>query len=141
MAATFDVGLKVTSRRLSLVELAARLGQEPGSGSHDKGDLRIDGSPWTVTVWRANARDAGVPLLTQCLQVLRDMPRECVELLAGEPEEVSVSLDVAAFYEGAYFNIVLPSGLIRELSSKGVDLEMTVYPAGSEDSSERREDR
>jgi len=136
MVATFEVGLIVTSRSLSLMELARPLGQEPAAGSHNKGDARIDGSRWETTVLWLNTRAAGAGLLAQCLQVLGDMPPKCAELAGGKADDLCVSLDVAAFYEGAYFNVVLPSDLIRELASKGVDVEITVYPVVSQEDSE-----
>lgn len=111
MAATFDVGLIVTSRRLSLMELATRLGRKPQTGSHDKGEprgLKRSGLVWTCTVWRENVRDADASVYQQCSQLLRDMPPACAELLAAEPDDISVTLHVAVFYESAYCNFVAP---------------------------------
>ena len=60
------------------------------------------------------------------------MPPKCIELHTSEPDDISVSLDIAVFYKSAYFNLVMPRGLITELSTKGIDIEITAYPVSSE---------
>jgi len=126
-----DVGLKVTSHRLSLLDLAARLERDPQSGSHDNGSPR--GSPrsglvWDCTIWRENARDEDATLEVKCKQLLFDMPPKCIELRESYPEDISVYLSIAIFYTGAYASVTLPRCLIREISNKDIDLDITCYP-------------
>jgi hypothetical protein len=135
MASDFNVGLLMISRKLSLAELTVKLGQEPQSGSHDKDTPRSvvrQNVTWPCTVWRANASDPDACWHEQCLQLLRDMPQKCVELVAMEPNDISVLLSVAAFYRSAYFDLVLPSTLIGELCRRKVDFEITAYPTCDE---------
>jgi len=95
----FYVGLAVTSRKLSLSELAERLGRQPRPGSHDKGAPRgLRGDTWAQSVWRENARDVNAVWCDQALQLLRDAPPGLGALRAAEPDEVSISLDVAVFF-------------------------------------------
>ena len=135
MATKFDVSMIITSRRLSLSELAVRLERKPPKGSHEIGDprgLRIHGKVWEETSWRENALDTTLAWHEQCLCLLREMPPRCVDLRASDPGDITISLDVAAFFEDAYFNIVVPPSLIGELSEKGIDFEITAYPVDSE---------
>lgn len=133
MAKNFDVSLLIRSRKLSLSELSSRLEREPQSGSHDKGSPR--GSvTWEYTFWRENACDADSSLYAQCSQLLRDIPPKCIELLVAEPDDISVWLDVALFYEGAYCEFDLPRKLIGELFASGVDFSITAYPCSADDS-------
>lgn len=131
MSRRFEAALIVTSGRLTLSELAARLQREPSSGSHDKGSIRgfpSWGKRWTHTVWRQIASCLDGPLLEQCEQLLADMPPGCAELVRAEPEDISVCLDIACFFQTAYFNLTLPRKFITDLAAKGIDLEITAYP-------------
>jgi hypothetical protein len=129
MTAQFDVGLVVTSQTLSLSELTLRLQREPQSGSHDKGAPRPSGAFWTISVWRENARDSNASLEAQCLQILKDVPPACMQLVEAAPDDVSISLDIAVFFEDAYLRVQLPSCVIGELAKRGIGLEVTGYPA------------
>lgn len=133
MSTTFDVSLVVMSRRLSLPELASRLEREPQTGSHDKRDLRRGDAAWGCTIWRGNSQDANAPWCEQCFRLLREMPPKCIELRTADPDDISVGLQVAAFYEAAYFDLTLPHGLMGELSRTGVDIEIVGYPVAEED--------
>ena len=138
MSDRIDVGLIITSNRLSLVELAKRLGRDPPNGSHDKGEpkgLLKRGLTWPCTFWRENVYDTDAPLVTQCMQILKQMPPKCIELLNTEPNDISVSLSIAVFYKSAFFNLNVPRSLITELSHKGIDFEITAYPVMEDGSS------
>ncbi len=128
MATRYGVSLVVLSHRLSLPQLAAKLGREPGNGSHDMGAPRVRGTVWPYTVWREDAHDSDAPWHEQCLQPLREMPPECLAVLAAAPDDIAVSLDVAVFFETAYCGLRFGRDVIAELSRKGVDLEITSYP-------------
>jgi hypothetical protein len=133
MGTSFEASLKVTSRILSLAELTSALGREPDSGSHDKGSARgrpDSGLTWEYSVWRQDAPDLNAPWETQCLTLLREVAPKCKELLVAAPGDISVWLALAAYYEGAYFNLVLPRNLVTELAEAGLDIEITGYPCG-----------
>ena len=130
---SWDVALIVESGKFSLSDLATRLERNPQSGSHDKGTPRFRGLLWERTYWRENARKPDAPLQQQCWQVLEDMPPKCSELIAAEPDDVSIYLCIAGFFETAYFSLILPHELIRDLSAKGVGLEIVGYPCGSDE--------
>lgn len=117
--------------------------RQPQPGSHDRGEQR--GKPgdsliWSCTVWREHARDSDASVYAQCTQLLREMPPICAELLATEADDISVILDVAVFYDGAYCDFMMPRSLIGQLAAKGVDFEITAYPvshsAGAEEAPE-----
>lgn len=136
MAVRFLVGLIITSRTRSLAELATLLGQEPQSGSHDKGDprgLSGSGSVWSDTVWRQDASDSSATWREQCSDLLRQIPAKATELLDISSDDSSIYLDIAVFSSDAYASIVVPHALIAELSAARVKLEVTVYPVQEED--------
>jgi hypothetical protein len=137
MATTFEASLKVTSRTLSLAELTAGLGRGPQSGSHEKGSPRgLSGSglTWEYSVWRQNAPDADAPLETQCLTLLQEIVPKYKELLVAAPGDISVWLALVAYYEGAYFSLILPRNFVAELAKAGIDIEITCYPCGPAES-------
>ena len=136
MSKPFDVSLAVTSRRFTLAELTARLGRKPSPGSHDKGERRGSSNSnqsWDCNVWRQNPADDSLPLADQCLELLRTMPSACGELRAADPDDFSVSLDIAVFFNTAYFSLVLPHRLIAKAAESHVDLEITGYPSRPSD--------
>src|SRR5438034_1269714 len=104
MGRKFDVSLLITSKALSLTELAALLERPPQTGSHDKDEMHPRGSTWKTTIWRENARDPNAPFEVQCAQLLTDLPSKCSELIATKAEDIAVSLDVAAYFQTAYLS-------------------------------------
>jgi len=132
MARKCDVALVIQSGKFTLSELSARLERNSEPGSHEKGGLRPHGMPWERTVWRANASDNDAPLRAQCLQLVRDMPPKCAELMAAEPDDVSVWMDIALFFDTAYVTLTLGRDVISELAAKGIGLEITAYPSAAE---------
>jgi hypothetical protein len=137
MGTTFEASIIVTSSTWSLAELTSLLGREPQSGSHEMGSprgLSRWGLTYERTVWRQNAPEADAPWETQCQTLLREVAPKCKELLAAAPGDVSVWLAVAAYYEGAYFSLVLPRNLVTELAEAGLDIEITGYPCGPAES-------
>ena len=126
----FDVGLVVTSKSLSLSDLARRLGRQPQAGSHGKGTPRTYGTPWAYSVWRENSLDGSASLEEQCLQLVEAIPRACRGLVESNPEDVSVFLDIAVYFETAYASIKLRSKFLAKLATIGIDIDITAYPAG-----------
>ena len=124
----FDISLVVTSRNLSLTELSQILGKEPQSGSHCKGGARLTGEKWDCSVWRENARDTNADWRDQCLSLLREIPANWADLQSRYPDDISISLDMALFYDTAYASISMPPSLLREILHKNVGLEIAIYP-------------
>lgn len=115
------------------MDLAARLGRPPQSGSHDKDDIRIDGSKWNFSIWRENVADQSLPLDKQCAELIDDFPLAYLQLQSVHIGDFAAFLDVAAFFETAYVTIPISAEVIRKLSTCGIGLEVTAYPsAGSE---------
>ncbi|HEY4308627.1 MAG TPA: hypothetical protein VGN12_04160 [Pirellulales bacterium] len=118
----------VTSKRMSLAELATALGRPPQAGSHDKGARHPSGKSWDVTIWRANSLDPSAALEVQSVQLLNDMPSACADLLATSPDDITVTLDVAVYFLTPYSSSIISPAMISALAGKGIQLEITSYP-------------
>jgi hypothetical protein len=127
MGKEFDASLVITSKSLSLIELATLLERQPQSGSHDKGAPHSRGNTWGITIWRENARDQGASLEAQCLQLLGDMPSKCADLLADK-SNFSVKIDVAVYHDSVNCSVPIPANVIEALAARGIAIEIVTYP-------------
>jgi hypothetical protein len=127
-----EIAIIVKSSQLTLSQLTGLLGREPESGSHDTGSPRLGDSGWDTTVWRESARDQNGSLEAQCLQVLKDVAPACEHVRRANPNDVMISLDIAAFFKAAYATVELPTSVIDQLAGKRISVNITCYPCGDE---------
>ena len=135
MRSKYDVSLVITGEKLSLRDLSALLEREAQSGSHDKGDLRLDGSPWKTTVWRHNSTEPDASLEMQCDHLLDSLPLKYSDLRKTREDELTANLNIAIFFETAYASVSLPATLIHKVAKAGIGIAITTYPCGAEDES------
>jgi len=62
------------------------------------------------------------------MELLHRVPSTWRSLLEREPNGISIGLDVAFFYDDAYFTVIIPKSVISLLSQTGTDIEITEYP-------------
>ena len=56
------------------------------------------------------------------------IPSGWIEIRAAAAEDITISLDIVAYFHTAYVSITLPRSLIQDVSKSGLDLEVTAYP-------------
>jgi hypothetical protein len=61
------------------------------------------------------------------------MPTSCIDLRAAEPDDLSVCLNIAVFFQTACVDLALPRALIGAIAASGVDVRVSGYPCASED--------
>lgn len=133
MPKDFDVSLVVASRKMSLVELNDAIGESPDHGSHSRGEPRdFRGRTWNASAWRKSARDESGSLESQCLQLLREIPRGALNIRAARPDDISIYLDIGCFFQSAYAAVSVSPAVSEELAKSGVSLELSAYPCSDD---------
>jgi len=129
---TFSVSLLVRSSSLSLDELTLHLRWDHTGGSHTKGEPHSkDRPPWSETVWRF---DSGVSKNAPLQDHLEDLNIRFPpsELRRNLPENCTVCVDVAIFFDTLTVSASLPHSAVKITDAYGAELEMTCYPTLSE---------
>jgi hypothetical protein len=129
---TFSVSLDVTSTKLSLHEIAARIGMEPSPDSHDKGSPRGRGSTWSATIWRLSSQPPESAPLKVHLEDLLSKFHEGVLTSACAILDAQVDLSIGVFFDEAYCSVSIPTGFLDAIKEYPVGLEITCYPSQME---------
>jgi len=129
-----SVSLLVTSSSMSLDELSSRLGRDPSSGSHNKGDAhaaaKLGKPPWSATVWRFDSDAPEDASLDEHLERL-EIQFPATELRRLLPSGCEVSVDIALFFDSANVSAKISRRGMQIIDGYGAKLEVTCYPSTS----------
>ncbi len=121
--------LDFMSADLTLAELSAMLGLEPGPSSHDKGTPKYRGF-WKFTIFRIEIQgmdgaslDVQLDSLFSKLEHLGSANR-----LKFDTNDVRLILNIAKYFYEAYSSIEISSRHISEMNRYKIELDVTSYP-------------
>jgi hypothetical protein len=132
----YAVLLVIHSPTMPLSELAAQLGMQPSHCSHSKGDPHLSKKKpaWDSTLFKIESPLPVTATLEQHINViLSSLSDRARSFLNAMPSGCTAYLDAGVIvntHQVASPSIELPSPIMRALAERGLDLLITMYPAG-----------
>jgi hypothetical protein len=123
----FKVSLDIVSDSLTLSELAAKLGIEPSSGSHSKGDPRGVGE-FRSTEWKLFSMLPDTADLEEHIKAIAVLfpPEALVNVL---PEGCKVFMDIGVFFDGWNCVVLISREMRLIINAYNAEIELNCYPS------------